>query len=135
MILDNSKGKNKLIPQTWKERFCFLASQRFLEEGLIVFKFYLPVRETRKAGSWTVECWLFPIAPFVMFYHIYRNMFRKIWQLLLTLLYKMEKEENKNCPCREKPYPGMSIEVSNLNPPICAKCGKVIDMEPYKEKK
>ena len=46
------------------------------------------------------------------------------------------EEENKYCHCWGKPQPGMAIEISNrVGPPICAKCGKVIDMEPYKEKK
>ena len=42
------------------------------------------------------------------------------------------EERNEYCHCWEEPYPGMAIEVSSINPPICAKCGKVIDIEEHK---
>lgn len=50
-------------------------------EGALIPPFYLPVYKEHE--RYAIECWIFPLAPFVLFWRILRGVSWKIWNDLL----------------------------------------------------
>lgn len=51
------------------------------KQGEMIPPFYLPVYEHQQ--MYALECWIFPLAPFVLFYRITSNMFWALWRDLV----------------------------------------------------
>ncbi len=72
--------------QNWKEHFQVFISAilvQDLKEGLTLPRFYLPV--AKPTYKLAYECWIIPLAPFVLFYRILTNALYCIWRDLIDL--------------------------------------------------
>lgn len=75
------------IREHWYEWFYVVVSEGY-ERPL----WYLPVR--RKIDRHAYECWIFPIAPFVLIGFIVNNIFWSVWSDLITFQELLAKKSN-----------------------------------------
>jgi len=66
---------------------------RSLNEGEKLPLFYFPV--IRQSNRDAYECWILPLAPFVLLYYITKNVFWSIWTDLMEVLYMLEVMNRK----------------------------------------
>ena len=69
----------------FKDYFCIKATAQFIYEGYPVPKFYLPVKSRDLDFGNTYECWIFPLAPFVIIFYIWKNCLFNIWKIFIML--------------------------------------------------
>ena len=75
------------IRENWKEWFYMDMSAtlfKFKEEGMRVPRFYLPVNYLPIRNCY--QCWIFPLAPFVLIGLIFWRAIVKIWRDLMEVL-------------------------------------------------
>jgi hypothetical protein len=58
-------------------------------EGNMRPRFFLPVRRSYQRN--TTECWIFPLAPFVLFYFLVSTALWAIWEDLIITLDSFKK--------------------------------------------
>ena len=88
MICETKNGKIRLIREDWAEWF-----RMFKREGCRTPPFYLPVRYV--VAQRASECWVFPLAPFVVVWFILREAGWKTWTDLLNLLRDITDDNAK----------------------------------------
>lgn len=95
MWIEN-KGKYFIYKaQDWTEHFRIYVSGlliRSKREGDMMPRFYLPVWKSMDRDA--IECWIFPLAPFVLFWRITSHVLWIIWRDLLDFLYMLYKWTN-----------------------------------------
>ena len=92
-IGDNwQKVKFTFKRENWKEWFRIVVTKNILEDisfGEQIPRFYLPVKRSLDFGN-NYRCYLFPIAPFVLFWFIVSDVAHIIWQDLLYFSYDLK---------------------------------------------
>jgi len=63
-----------------------------LQEGGEIPLFYLPIRTCLK--SYAVEAWIFPLAPFVLLFRVFKSMFWSVWADLNEFI-SLQRFKNK----------------------------------------
>lgn len=83
-----SNGDYVLEFESKAERFCYQLHLEYLKlEGCPVPRFYLPVRRIHDVNC--MECWVFPLAPFVALWHLFAGVFRSLWKDFISLVNDM----------------------------------------------
>ncbi len=78
----------------WYERFKVKVSFRlWKQEGVCLPRFYLPVG--RKIETGEIECWVFYLAPFVIFWRIIKGSMWNLWRDLVELCELMNSRIRK----------------------------------------
>ena len=86
MKINENNGIIEFIPENWKDRFkveiprTLFVSKHI--EGSMIPPFYLPVYE--KTEKYSLECWILPLAPFVLIYRIISNILWITWKDLIV---------------------------------------------------
>ena len=82
--------------QDWTEHFRIQVSNLLLRskrEGDMMPRFYLPVWRSNYQDS--VECWIFPLAPFILALRITQQIFSILWRDLIDWLRLLYQWRNK----------------------------------------
>jgi hypothetical protein len=96
MIVEKIGKHFKYIRENWKEYFQIYVTGVLIKskrEGDMIPRFYLPIWKTY--DRYYVECWIFPLAPFVLFWRILQQVTKIIWSDLiewLIMLYEWNKK-------------------------------------------
>jgi len=90
---DSTKPALKQEPEGWKEWFMVKACTRYIVQGQQFPRWYLPVR--RDFTSDQMECWIFPLAPFVLVFLITYNIFWSLWNDTRDFLYYLQSKNKK----------------------------------------
>lgn len=67
--------------------------RRSHNEGEVIPRFYLPVY--MNYDSFSIECWIFFLAPFVLLYKITKDVFWLIWKDLLDFYKNLSLKKYK----------------------------------------
>lgn len=89
MKINIQDNKTKFAKENWKEWFMVKIAVRYVQEGNIRPKFYLPVRV--HYTSQQIECWIFPIALVMVPLYILKSALLSVWKDIYDLsgLYRM----------------------------------------------
>ena len=96
MLVEKIKGQFKYTRENLREYFTVEVSGLFFRrhhEGMMIPRFYLPV--WRGYDRYSLEVWIFPLAPFVWVFRLFTEIFRKLWQDMndwLRLMYEIRRD-------------------------------------------
>lgn len=85
MIIQRTKeGRDKFIREYWHEWLKVRVSRvliQNLREGERILPFYLPTKRSDFSDSW--ECWIMPLAPFILFFTALKRGLSAFWSDLV----------------------------------------------------
>lgn len=87
MIAQKTAVGIKYIREKWQEYFVVKVSRLLYtkqEMGTMTPRFFLPVRYLHREGCY--ECWIIPLAPFVLFGWLVWGMVSKTWRDLIEVI-------------------------------------------------